>query len=134
MAVNKKLIGFDDELLERIEKYANEINESFTGAVRKLVEVGLYEVYDGTKETPQPDIEDDSNEPTIHITGLFEAVNRRLDQLEKDFSWWTADDTQSKVGNLEFNLGELEKKINVLTKISKLFKAHISDREIHMVD
>lgn len=120
MAVNKKLIGFDEDLMQEVEKYQGEIRESFTGAVRKLIEAGLNAVY-ASEDTSQ------ESEPNTPDMATIDSIERRIAQLEKDFSWWTADDTQSKVS-------DLENKLNVLTKVSKYFKEHLNNREIHLQD
>ncbi len=124
----KKLIDFTDEQIDKITKYAEEKSMSFTQAVRVLVEIGLDPVTD-INETPSPETTDIS------------ALTERIEKLEKDREWWNTDDIQSRVGNLETAdkenvkvFEDLDKRINVLTKVSKLFKAHIKDRSIHLQD
>lgn len=124
----KKLIGFDETLIERIEKYANESNNTFTNAVRNLIDIGLYQV---EEESSQNTIEPTEDEPDgIDLITLAKEVEKLKQQTE----WFKADDTQSRLHNVEITIAEIEKKVNVITVASKLFKKHIEDREIHLVD
>lgn len=124
----KKLIGFDETLIERIEKYANESNNTFTNAVRNLIDIGLYQV---EEESSQNTIKPTEDEPDgIDLITLVKEVEKLKQQTE----WFKADDTQSRLHNVEITMTELEKKVNVITVASKLFKKHIEDREIHLVD
>ena len=125
----KKLIGFDESLLEKIEEFSKEENISFTEAVRKLVEIGLNRLNIPTRPKAQdeklPDLDQDiATDDEIKI--LFE----RMEKLEKGISWWNIEETDSKVSKLEYNLGELDKKVNTLVEISKFFKSHINNRYI----
>lgn len=114
----KKLIEFGETLEEQINKYAEEFELSFVGAVRQLIIQGLNNQngYDPSKE--------------IDINKLYDQVQK----LKENTGWFQADDTQSKLGNLELQIEEMKKKMNVVLKSSKLFKKHIDDRQIHLVD
>ena len=83
-----------------------------------MVDYGLTKDNSKTEIEPEPD--DD-------------RINKIEEQVEK-LSWWTSDDNTSRMGNIELKLEELEKNINVLTKVSKLFKAHIATNDIHLQD
>lgn len=50
---------------------------------------------------------------------------KRIEKLEKDVSWWNADDNESKVNNLTIKINELEKKLKILIKIVKKLKGKI---------
>ena len=49
-------------------------------------------------------------------------------------SWWNADDNESKVGNLQVQVNEMEKKLNTVVAIAKKLKGHMENREIHLQD
>ena len=68
------------------------------------------------------------------LVHTVDELSEKIDKLTKDMSWWNADDNESKVGNVKVQVDELEKRINVLTRVSKLFKSHIKDRGIHLQD
>jgi len=116
--MQKKLIAFEDSLYELIEAYSEKYTiKTFTDAVRRLVEIGLK-----YKDEQESNVDDT-------ITDL----KNKIDKL----SWWTSDDNTSRLGNLEIEfkrLEEMEKKINILTAAMKLFKEHLRNREIHLVD
>ena len=61
-------------------------------------------------------------------------IEKRLDKLEKDMSWWNADENESKVGNLKVQVDEMEKKLNMVVAIAKKLKGHMENREIHLQD
>jgi tetrahydromethanopterin S-methyltransferase subunit G len=126
--MQKKLIGFNETLLEKIEKYSQEKEITFTEAVRQLIELGL-------KAEEPIDVPDE-----VRSEGEMPDIETRIADLEKkiiDFSWWNADDFQSRLGNAELaikELQEIEKKVNILVGVSKNFKGHIENREIHLQD
>lgn len=130
--LTKKLIGFDQELLEKIEKYSKKEDVTFTEAVRKLIEFGLNPVEVKTEDEPIID------KTTVDIIKKYieKAQNseERLDKLEKDMSWWNADDNESKVGNLQVQVNEMEKKLNMVVAIAKKLKGHLENRDIHLQD
>ena len=115
-----KNIGFTDEVIEIVERYQEKWGgTNFTRTVLKIIKK-----YDQQRSTP------DFN---------ADEFNERLLEMEKNYSYFMADETQSQVGNIEFKLKEyaeqfeeIEKKLKVLIASSKLFKAHLNDREIHM--
>jgi hypothetical protein len=123
MKQTKKLIGFTDDILEKIEAYASENDISFSLAVRELVKKALNII-------PT----DEENSIDNILNNQVDELIKQVAELTKNYSYFQADDTQSKVGNLEVKTDELEKKLNVLTKVSKLFKSHISNRELHVQD
>jgi hypothetical protein len=68
-------------------------------------------------------------------------LSEKVDELMENYKWFQADETQSKLGNAELKVKEISqeieeiiKKINVLTSVSKLFKGHINNRDIHLQD
>jgi len=111
----KKLIGFDNNLLEKIESFATENDMTFTNAVRTLIQKGL-----------------GINPNDLDKTDS-EVLNELIDKVDK-LSWWTTDDNTSRLHNIEVAVEDMEKKINVLTAASKLFKKHLSDNDIHLQD
>lgn len=114
--MQKKLIGFEDSLFESVNEYAEKYGiPTFTEAIRRLIEIGLKH----KDEHPTTDTE--------------EQIKNLTEKVEK-LSWWTTDDNTSRLGNLEFELGELTKKVNILIKTSQLFRGHINNREIHLQD
>lgn len=117
--MEKKLIGFSDELIERINVYSEKKKTNFTDAVRSLVELALdNDLTEATNATDEP----------------FQAqLNELKEQVEK-LSWWTSDDNTSRMGNLEVKVEEMEKKLNTIVAISKKLKGHIENREIHLQD
>ena len=124
--MNKKLIGFDEKLLEKVEKYSKKQEITFTNAVRQLIELGYASSAIHREDTDNVQGESDS-------VDLITVV-KRLEKLEKDRDWWNTDDIQSRIGNLELEQKNQEKKINVLTRTAKLFKGHLNNREIHLQD
>lgn len=129
--MQKKLIGFNETLLERIEEYSKKSGKNFTDSIRKLVTLGLNSL--DVPEVGEPD----SETPNVDISSLIE----RLEKLEKDMSWWNADENESKVGNLRLDHDNLRKefddaakKLNIVVAVSKKFKGHLENREIHLQD
>lgn len=121
--MEKKLIGFSDELIERINAYAEKKKTNFTDAVRSLVELAL-----DVQSSNDPDnVDTETGDP------LQEQINSLKEQVEK-LSWWTSDDNTSRMGNLEVKVEEMEKKLNTIIAVSKQFKGHIKNREIHLQD
>lgn len=116
----KKLIAFDDEQIEKINEFSEKFKKSFTESVRILVDSGL------KSYAPEDSI-------TIVHDGLAEKLAELEEKIEK-LSWWTSDDNTSRMGNIETELEEMNKHINVLTAASKLFRGHISNRSIHLQD
>ena len=115
--MEKKLISFTDEQLEKIKEHSDKYKKTFTESVRILIDIGLREAFD------ESDIPDEVSE---RLKALEESVEK--------LSWWTSDDNTSRLGNLEFQVGEMQKSINVLTAAMKLFKKHVKDRSIHLQD
>jgi uncharacterized protein HemX len=105
---SKKLISFTDD------KY----KKTFTESVRILIDNAL-------KQLNQPE--------QVDSDGVFERV-AALEEEVKKLSWWTCDDNTSRMGNIEVELKNMQKSINVLTAASKLFKGHLKDRSIHLQD
>ena len=122
--MKKKLIGFGLALEDRINYYANQNDMDFTKAVRSLVEIGLN--HEGVAIT------DDIEEETIINDVNLTVLQQEVEQLKKDTGWFKADDSQSRIGNIELNIAQLEKKISVLISSSKLFKKHIDNDDIHL--
>ena len=115
----KKLIAFDDDQLETIENYCKKSGITFTKAVQQLTMQAL----------DQDNVEEGEPDSIDLIT-----IEKRLDKLEKDMSWWNADENESKVGNLKVKVDELEKKLNTVIAIAKKLKGHLNNREIHLQD
>jgi hypothetical protein len=117
----KKLITFNDEQVEGINNYAEKYKKTFTAAVRILIDNALKQAFDENQET----------------AGVMPEDSERISKLEEmvqQLSWWEADDGASRLGNVEVTIKEMQKSINVLTAASKLFKAHLKDRSIHLQD
>ncbi len=129
--MKKKLIGFSDELIEQIEEYSSNKEITFTEAVRILVEKGMSPTTEDPQTTPEGGLPTEMDRVLNDLRNLTEQVIK-LEENTKH--WWNTDETESKIGNLEVTVKDMEKKINVLTKVSKLFKGHIKDREIHLQD
>jgi hypothetical protein len=117
--MEKKLIGFTDELIERINAYANSNNTNFTDAVRSLVELAL--------NSNLEEITNEAGEP-------FQAQLNELKEKVEKLSWWTTDDNTSRLGNLEVEVKEMDKKLNIVVAISKKLKGHLNNTEIHLQD
>jgi len=121
--MEKKLIGFTDKLLERINIYAEKKKTNFTDAVRILVELAL-----DVQSSNDPDnVDTETGDP------LRGQLNELKEQVEK-LSWWTSDDNTSRMGNLEVKVDEMENKLNIIVAISKKLKGHLNNREIHLQD
>lgn len=103
--MQKKLIGFDEELIKQIEDYSGD--KTFTEAVRSLVVLGLESI------TPPEQEQGDSNSPDI-IT--------RVKSLEKE------------IIDLDKEIIDLNKKVNIVVSVSKHLKGHLNNREIHLQD
>ena len=133
--MKKKLINLSKDALEKVEIYSQKWELNYSETIRKIIQE-----FDNSEKV---EIYSDDSE----FVGLIEKVN----SLEKNYSYFQADETQSKVGNSELlinnlqksikeleekieKLSDLENKINVLTSISKLFKKHLDNREIHLQD
>lgn len=117
----KKLIAFTDEQLELIGEYSDKYKKTFTEAVRILIDNALKQEF--------------SNEESVTV--VYDGVAEKLEELEgeiKKLSWWTCDDNTSRLGNMEVDLENMQKQINVLTAAMKLFKGHLKDRSIHLQD
>lgn len=97
--MQKKLIGFDEELIKQIEDYSGD--KSFTEAVRSLVILGLESIVSSPEQE-----QGDSNSP----------------------------DMITRVKNLEQEIIDLDKKVNIVVSVSKHLKGHLNNREIHLQD
>lgn len=130
----KKIINFSDEVLAKIKVYQDSFtnNLNFSEAVRQLVVIGVDSITDA-KQVWEAE-SDESNDDTEGIFKQLNELAERVDSIEKNYSFFQADETQSKLGNLELEVKDSVKKINLLTKVSKLFKSHISNRDIHLQD
>jgi len=118
--MKKKLIGFDDELIEKIEKYGDSKKLTFTDAVRQLIITAL----DGV-----------STETTTYIAdNKIDEIIEEIAKMKKSAQWFQADDTQHKISVLESAVNKLESTINTLVGVSKHFKGHLENREIHLQD
>lgn len=115
--MEKKLIAFTDEQLEKINEYSEKYKKTFTESVRRLIEYALKNLID-------------DEESVSDISERILAVEEEVKKL----SWWTSDDNTSRMGNLEVEIEEMKKNINVLTAAMKLFKGHLKDRSIHLQD
>ena len=129
--MKKKLIGFTEELVAEIEAFSAEKNhnKSFTDSVRTLIEFGLKYVDEKYIEKPQPETAEDSGDKEDLITHV-----KNLEREVKKLSWWTSDDNTSRMGDLEVEVKDLTKKLNVIIAASKHFKGHLKDRSIHLQD
>jgi len=87
--MQKKLIGFDEELIKQIEDYSGD--KTFTEAVRSLVVLGLESIIPPEQE-------------------------------------------QGDAIDLITRVKNLEEKVNILVSVSKNFKGHLDNREIHLQD
>lgn len=114
----RKVINIPDDLYQKVQEVSAELGIDETATIKRMIADFVLTKSDG------------SISERSEITILIDKVAN----LEKNYSWFQADDTQSKVGNLEHQVAELEKKINVLTSVSKLFKGHLKDRSIHLQD
>jgi len=112
----QKLINFTDEQIEQIEEYSNKFNTNFTESVRRLIELGL------------------KAQQKITENGEEEDLLQKLHEKVEKLSWWTSDDNTSKLTNLESTMNDVIKKVNILTSLSKKFKGHLDDRDIHLQD
>ena len=117
--MEKKLISFTDEQLEKIKEHSDKYKKTFTESVRILIDNAL-------KQMDQPEVESIPDVVDDRLAALEEAVEK--------LSWWTSDDNTSRLGNLETHVSEMQKSVNVLTAAMKLFKKHLSDRSIHLQD
>jgi len=118
--MEKKLIGFTDELVERINDFgAKKKIGSFTEAVRTLIEIAL-----------NNDLEDVTNEAGESFQTQLNELKEKVEKL----SWWTTDDNTSRLGNLEVQVNDMDKKLNTVVAISKKLKGHLDNREIHLQD
>ena len=128
--MKKVLIGFPTDLHEHIEAFAADKGTNFSETVRFLIKKGLgLNISDDTAT--------DETGDTIDLITIW----KELQKLQKETGWYKADDTQSKLNNTQIDIKQLqeqftdlEKKVNVITGAAKLFKAHISNRDVHMVD
>lgn len=103
--MQKKLIGFDEELITQIENYSGD--KTFTEAVRSLVMLGLKSI------TPPEQEQGDSNSPDM---------SSRVRNLEQE------------IIDLDKEIIDLDKKVNIVIAVSKNFKGHLNNREIHLQD
>lgn len=128
--MKKKLIGFPQILLDRIDVYAEREKIDFTKAVRSLIEAGLNSTNtDNVEEVGEPDGPD------------LITLAKEIEKLKENSGWFQADDTQHKLNNMGVELNELkttveeiEKRVNVAIASAKIFKGHISNRSLHMQD
>lgn len=134
MSMVKKLIGFDEELEKNINEYTEKNQKTFTDAVRELITLGLNSF--NVKDNQNNDID------STVLKQEIEVIIERINKIEENTGWFKADDTQSRLGNIENSIknieekinNEIEKKINVIIASSKLFKKHVDNRDIHLTD
>ena len=120
----KKLIAFDDRQIEKLEKYCDETKVSFTQAVNEATSKW------NSKNDSQVELKLDFDRMMNEIGNLSDRINK----IEEDKKFWNADETASQVGNLETQVDEMGKKLNVVVAISKKLKGHLDNRGIHLQD
>jgi len=134
--VKKKLIGFDEAQTKKIEEYSKKWKLDKSKTVRKMVDEYSDVITDEQEEYLHEDVSLKTHfkiENSI-IQNQIDELKKDHKELKKNYSYFQADETQSKVGNVEAIIEDFEKKLNILTKVSKLFKGHIRNREIHLQD
>ena len=122
----KKIIQLSDELIAIVNDYAKKNNlSSFSEAIRLMI---------SNINAPVPEADE---MVTVNIPDLEE----RIQEIEKNYKYFQADETQSTIGNMNVKLNdsvkkleEMEKKVNILTSVSKMFKGHLENRDIHLQD
>jgi tetrahydromethanopterin S-methyltransferase subunit G len=122
----KKIIQLSDELIGIVNDYTAKNNlSSFSEAIRLMI---------SNINAPVP-------EASPSDTDEFLALEERVQEIEKNYKYFQADETQSTIGNMNVKLNdsvkkleEMEKKVNILTSVSKMFKGHLENRDIHLQD
>ncbi len=122
----KKIIQLSDELIAIVNDYTKKNNlSSFSEAIRLMI---------SNINAPVPEADE---MVTVNIPDLEE----RIQEIEKNYKYFQADETQSTIGNMNVKLNdsvkkleEMEKKVNILTSVSKMFKGHLENRDIHLQD
>lgn len=126
MKQTKKIIGLSDELIEKVNEYSDKYNlGSFAAAVRQMIE--------------NADMNKAENEEVEK--NVLEELTEKVNWLMKNYKYFQADETLSTIGNMDLalketqtKLEEVDKKVNILTSVSKMFKGHIQNRDLHMQD
>lgn len=118
----KRQIEFSNILLDEIEFFARENSTNFNDAVRLLIQKGLGLIRD------DEECDDDSDQECENGINNIEDIEKRIEVLEKNNGWFNADETQSKLSRVEFDLEELNKKVKLLTS---LFRRHLQKNETH---
>lgn len=121
--MKRKMVNFNEELFDLVESFATEHGLQFADAVNKLVLKGLKP----EKENNENDKKDSVN--IDFVLNKIDGNSYEIEELKKNTGWFKADDTQSRLGNVEIDIKELSKK---LVNLYKLFKKHINSKEIHL--
>ena len=126
----KKIIGLSDELIGIVNDYAASNNlSSFSEAIRLMIS-NINAPVPAPEASPSNDMEAVLDE----LEKAFNGLEKKVQEIEKNYKYYQADETQSTVGNIELKLKEMEKKVNILTSVSKMFKGHLENRDIHLQD
>jgi hypothetical protein len=134
--LTKKLIGFDEDLLNKVQKYSEKKKITFTDGVRSLIEMGLASLDQDIPEINVPFLNGNEGVPDMNEPKNTElsSLNEKLEKLKEEMSFWNADEAESKIGNLQVQVNEMEKKLNTVVAIAKKLKGHTENREIHLQD
>jgi hypothetical protein len=110
----KKLITFDERQDNFIGNYASKEKIPYEEAVRRLI---------FKKKGIKVDIEPKEASNGNELSDIKKQLKEIREKVEA-IGWYSLDDMESKLSQLTY-------KLNILTKVSKLFKEHINNNEIH---
>lgn len=133
----KKIIQLSDELIAIVNDYTTKNNlSSFSEAIRLMIS-NINEPVSEDSPSPSNDMEAVLDE----LEKAFNGLEKKVQEIEKNYKYFQADETQSTIGNMNVKLNdsvkkleEMEKKVNILTSVSKMFKGHLENRDIHLQD
>lgn len=110
----KKLITFDENQVKFISNFAKKEKIVYEEAVRRLI---------FKKKGIKVDIEPKEASNKNELSDIKKQLKEMREKVEA-IGWYSLDDIESKISRLTY-------KLNILTKVSKLFKDHINNKEIH---
>lgn len=112
----KKLITFNEIQDEILNGYASKFKITYTEAVRRLVLKGSKENTNVPEINP---VEEGHNELS-DIKKQISDMKEKLDAI----GWFKLDEIESEISRINY-------KLNLLTKVSKIFKEHLKNKDLH---
>jgi hypothetical protein len=64
----------------------------------------------------------------------IEYLEGKLEHLNESISYFSLDEIEHRISIMEFRINEIEKKLDTLIKVSKVFSKHINSKSKHFTE